>query len=245
MSPIDFAAAMATGGAGVWLFFPLAVALGALHALEPGHAKSVMASFIVATRGTASDAVVLGLAAALGHTAVVWAIALTALAMGDDLLEVRLVPWFALGSGLVTLALAVLLYRRARAGQACAHDHGHDHVHAHDHDHGAVRKARTGKPAIAWFGVTGGLAPCPSAVAVLLLCLQLQAFAFGVAMVAAFSLGVAVTMVAVGLVASWGVGRVGGRFDALARWAPMASAALVGAIGVVLTIKGLDLLGVV
>src|SRR5262249_17534355 len=61
-----------------WLYLPLAALLGALHALEPGHAKSLMAAYIVAIRGTTSQAATLALSAAVGHTIVVWALAITA-----------------------------------------------------------------------------------------------------------------------------------------------------------------------
>ena len=59
-----------------WLFVPSAVLLGALHGLEPGHSKTMMAAFIVAIRGTVGQAVLLGLAATVSHTAVVWAVAM-------------------------------------------------------------------------------------------------------------------------------------------------------------------------
>lgn len=238
----DIETGMLVAGAGIWLYLPIAIALGALHALEPGHSKSIMASYIVATRGTAWDAVILGVAAAIGHTAVVWAIALAALALGDFMLEHRVVPWLALVSGLATFTLAYLVWRRARAGQSCGHDHAHDHEHGNGHAH--PPKA-AGKLAIAWFGLSGGLMPCPSAVAVLLLSLQIQALAFGVAIVAAFSAGVALTLAGVGLAAVWGLARFGGRFDAIARWIPLASALLIAGLGTVLTLRALDRLGFV
>lgn len=243
----DIEMGMLTTGAFPWLYLPVAVALGALHALEPGHSKSLMAGYIVATRGRASDAVVLGVSAAIGHTAVVWAIALAALALDDDLLEHRVVPWLALVSGLATVGLAIFVWRHATRA-ACAQDHGHSHDHAHDHSHGhdhAHPPMRTGKLAAAWFGLGGGLMPCPSAIAVLLLCLQLQALALGVAIVAAFSVGIAITLVGVGVAAAWGLARVGGRFESALRWAPKISALLIAVIGAVLTLGALDTLGLV
>src|SRR5207302_8010387 len=76
----DFQSLLAGGNA--WLFLPSAILLGALHGLEPGHSKTMMAAFIVAVRGTVLQAVLLGLAATLSHTAVVWAIALIGLHFG-------------------------------------------------------------------------------------------------------------------------------------------------------------------
>ena len=59
----DFASLLQQGNA--WLFIPSAILLGALHGLEPGHSKTMMAAFIVAIRGTLKQAVLLGLAATL------------------------------------------------------------------------------------------------------------------------------------------------------------------------------------
>mgnify|MGYP000455979658 CR=1 FL=1 len=76
----DFASLLQQGNA--WLFVPSAILLGALHGLEPGHSKTMMAAFIVAIRGTLKQAVLLGLAATLSHTAVVWIIAMAGLWFG-------------------------------------------------------------------------------------------------------------------------------------------------------------------
>ncbi len=70
----DFTSLLQQGNA--WLFIPSAILLGALHGLEPGHSKTMMAAFIVAVRGTLKQAVLLGLAATVSHTAVVWLIAM-------------------------------------------------------------------------------------------------------------------------------------------------------------------------
>ncbi len=59
-----------------WFFIPSAILLGILHGLEPGHSKTMMAAFIIAIKGTVKQAVMLGLAATLSHTAIVWLIAL-------------------------------------------------------------------------------------------------------------------------------------------------------------------------
>ena len=71
------------GAAHAWLFVPSAILLGALHGLERGHSKTMMAAFIVAIRGTMAQAVLLGLSATVSHTAVVWAVALLGLYFGS------------------------------------------------------------------------------------------------------------------------------------------------------------------
>lgn len=72
------------GTARAWLFIPSAILLGALHGLKPGHSKTMMAAFIIAVRGTVAQAVLLGLAATISHTAVVWLVALVGLRLGRN-----------------------------------------------------------------------------------------------------------------------------------------------------------------
>jgi len=86
----DLAAIIQSSAAHAWLYLPVAVLLGAMHALEPGHAKSLMAAYIVAIRGTATQAVVLGISATVGHTIVVWALAIAALMLGQRYIVDRL-----------------------------------------------------------------------------------------------------------------------------------------------------------
>ena len=69
----SFTDLLAQGAGHAWLFIPSAILLGALHGLEPGHSKPMMAAFIVAIRGSVLQAMLLGLAATLSHTLVVWA----------------------------------------------------------------------------------------------------------------------------------------------------------------------------
>src|SRR5512137_1053131 len=107
----DLASVIQAGAANPWAYLPVAVLLGALHALEPGHSKSLMAAFIIAVKGTKAQAVVLGLAAALGHTAVVWLIAGIGLWLGDRMILDRAEPWLMLLSGLLILGLAFRIYR--------------------------------------------------------------------------------------------------------------------------------------
>ncbi len=105
------------------------------------------------------------------------------------------------------------------------------HARAHAED---IRRRFDGRPVTTWqivmFGLTGGLIPCPAAVTVLLLCLQLRQFTLGVALVGFFSVGLAVTMVSVGVAAAFGAGAAGRRwpgFATLARRAPHASGVLM------------------
>jgi len=259
----DIISLVQTHGANPWAYLPLAVLLGALHALEPGHSKSMMAAFVVATRGTAAQAALLGGSAALGHTLVVWALAAAGLWLGDALILDKAEPWLILISGLMILGLAwriVVLFRREHhEHEHHDHDHHHhdDHHHertlSHDEEHEREIARRfagrqVGSGAIAWFGLTAGLMPCPSAVAVLLICLQTRAFTLGFGMVAGFSLGLAITLISVGVLAAWGTRKASEGWSGFAGWAerlPYLSAALVGLIGVVVTLRGLLATGLI
>jgi len=262
----DIAAIIQAHAANRWAYLPLAVLLGALHALEPGHSKSMMAAFVVATRGTAAQAALLGGSAAIGHSLVVWALAAAGIWLGDALILDKAEPWLILISGLMILGLAwriVVLFRREHHEHE-HHDHDHHH-HDEHHDHHDERTLshaqehereiaqrfagrRVGNGAIAWFGLTAGLMPCPSAVAVLLICLQTRAFTLGFGMVAGFSLGLAITLVSVGVLAAWGARKASEGWSGFAGWAerlPYLSAALVGIIGVIVTIRGLLATGLI
>lgn len=134
----DFTSLLQQGNA--WLFIPSAILLGALHALEPGHSKTMMAAFIVAVRGTLKQAVLLGLAATVSHTAVVWLIAMAGLWFGRGWNAQTSEPWFQLISGIVIVLIACwMLWRTWRESRPHAHhhhpQHGHGHDHDHDHDH--------------------------------------------------------------------------------------------------------------
>jgi len=127
------------GSGNAWLFVPSAILLGALHGLEPGHSKTMMAAFIVAIRGTVAQAVMLGLAATVSHTAIVWAIALAGMHFGSQLNGESTEGWFQLASGALIIAIALwMAWRTYRENHPHDHDHrhAHDHDHDHDHDHG-------------------------------------------------------------------------------------------------------------
>jgi nickel/cobalt exporter len=119
-----------------WLFIPSAILLGALHGLEPGHSKTMMAAFIVAVRGTVKQAVLLGLAATLSHTAVVWVVALGGTYLFEGVRPERSEPYLQFASGLLILAIALWMLWRTGREQARGHDHDDHHHHDHDdHEH--------------------------------------------------------------------------------------------------------------
>jgi nickel/cobalt exporter len=162
-----------------WLFIPSAILLGALHGLEPGHSKTMMAAFIVAIRGTVTQAVLLGLAATASHTLVVWAIALGGMYLWSGIDAETFEPYFQLASAAIIIGIALWMLSRTwqdqRRAQAAAgghahghdhhHDHGHGHSHAHDdhhaHEHGEeIRRIDTGHGVVAMEIFEDGVPPC-------------------------------------------------------------------------------------
>ncbi|EAA0560528.1 nickel/cobalt efflux protein RcnA [Salmonella enterica subsp. enterica serovar Lexington] len=261
-----------------WFFIPSAILLGILHGLEPGHSKTMMAAFIIAIKGTVKQAVMLGLAATLSHTAIVWLIALGGMYLSRAFTAQSVEPWLQLISAIIILSTACWMFWRTWRGEQQwlagnhHHDHDHDHDHGHDHDHdhdhhghihpeGATSKAyqdaherahaadiqrrfdgqTVTNGQILLFGLTGGLIPCPAAITVLLICIQLKAFTLGATMVLSFSLGLALTLVTVGVGAAISVQQAAKRwsgFSTLARRAPYFSSILIGLVGVYMGIHG-------
>lgn len=135
----DFADLLQQGSAHAWLFVPSAILLGALHGLEPGHSKTMMAAFIVAVRGTVTQAVLLGLAATISHTIVVWGIAFAGMYLWQGMDAEASEPYFQLVSAAVIIAIALWMLWRTwqdqQMGKAAA-AHGHDGSHGHDGHHG-------------------------------------------------------------------------------------------------------------
>lgn len=115
-----------------WLFVPTAILLGALHGLEPGHSKTMMAAFIIAIRGTVAQAVLLGLSAALSHTAVVWVVALGGQYLGRDLNGEAAEPYLQLVSAAIIIGIALWMFQRTRRDQLMAEEGHHHHHHEHD-----------------------------------------------------------------------------------------------------------------
>ena len=168
----------------------LAVFWGAAHALSPGHGKTIVSAYLVGSRGTPWQAALLGLITTATHTAGVFALGGVTLLLSQWIVPDRLYPWLDLSAGLMVVGVgsAVLL---ARARHARAHQHGHEHHHAHGQEQRSLLAV----------GISGGLLPCPSALVVLLAAISLHRVAFGMLLVLAFSVGLAVAITGIGLVA--------------------------------------------
>ncbi|QOZ53086.1 nickel/cobalt efflux transporter [Bradyrhizobium sp. CCBAU 53338] len=125
----DLSHLLQQSSANAWLFVPSAILLGALHGLEPGHSKTMMAAFIIAVRGTVFQAVLLGLSATVSHTAIVWAVALAGLYFGQELSGERSEAYLQLVSAVIIVGIAGWMVWRTWRDQN--HEHEHDHHH-HD-----------------------------------------------------------------------------------------------------------------
>ena len=242
----------------------IAAGLGAIHAISPGHGKTVMAAYLVGTQGTARHAVVLGLTVTASHTLGVVGLALLTLVAGDLLPPERLYPVLGLASGLIVVALGTwLLVQRVRGLRArAAHrtarahgaDHAHDDGHASDpglHRHGGVEHRHAPEPGttLSWrslfaLGFAGGLVPSASALILLLGAISAGRPAYGLALAIAFGLGMAVVLSGIGLL----VVRAGrlldhapslGRLVRFAPAVPWISATAVMAAGIFLTSQAL------
>jgi nickel/cobalt exporter len=123
----DLSHLLQQSSAHAWLFVPSAILLGALHGLEPGHSKTMMAAFIVAIRGTVLQAVLLGLSATISHTAIVWAVALAGLYFGQELSGERSEAYLQLASAVIIVGIAGWMVWRTWREQSHAQDHHHHH----------------------------------------------------------------------------------------------------------------------
>jgi ABC-type nickel/cobalt efflux system permease component RcnA len=210
---------------------------GAAHALSPGHGKTIVAAYLIGKRGTVRDAAALGAIVTVTHTIGVFALGLATLLLSQWIVPDTLYPWLNLVAGVsvVLIGFAVLRARGREWLHARAHAGGHHH---HHHDHAAPAGGVRGLLAV---GVSGGILPCPSALVVLLAAISLHRVAFGLVLIVAFSVGLALAITAVGLAAVLAKKAFSRRsFDGLlVRALPAVSAVVILAAGVAMTIRAL------
>jgi nickel/cobalt exporter len=223
----------AASGQGVLLLL-LAAAFGwgALHALSPGHGKAMVAAYLIGTRGTARDAVLLGATVTVTHTIGVFALGLVTLGLSQYVLPEDLYPWLTLVSGVMVVGVGAAVLR-SRLRRAHAHSHAHEHGHPHSH------APELGRRGVLGMGAAAGLIPCPSALVVLLAAIAQHQVALGMLLIVAFSLGLAGTLTLLGLAVVHARRFVPPRIAAsrLAAVMPAASALLVIAVGFILAAK--------
>lgn len=226
----------------------LAMGFGALHAIGPGHGKTLMAAYLVGTGGRLRQAVAVGGAVSIMHTASVLGLGLLVVFAQRLFPPERVYPWLGLLSGLVAIGLgAGLLVVRlgvwGSQGRSSSHagaDHAdladeQGHAHSHPHQEGPVL-SRSGLTALA---VAGGILPSPTALVVLLAAIALHRVVFGLALIGAFSVGLAAALVVVGILALRAREFVSGKMSSTwGRLVPVLSASAIVVVGLVLTIRG-------
>ncbi len=204
-----------------WVLFSaalIAAGLGALHALEPGHGKTIVAAYLVGSRGTARHAVLLGIVVTAAHTAGVYLLGAATLYASRYIVPEQLYPWLGAISGLSVAGLGVFMFLKHWTGETGEHSHSPGERHSHWFlsifkraaptelaNREAVRAdSTTIEPALSLrelclLGITGGIVPCPAALVVLLSAFALHRIGFGLFLITAFSVGLAAVLVIVGL----------------------------------------------
>lgn len=243
----------ATASTSGMLLALLAAAIwGAVHALSPGHGKSVVAAYLVGSRGTARHAVFLGLTVTITHTAGVLALGAVLLFASRTIVPESLYPWLSLSSGAMVVAVGMTILRQRIWGAGgVAHHHGDIPSSGLTHTHGGTTHSHmpptTPNQRLSWrnllaLGISGGLLPCPSALLALLGAVAVGRAGFGLLVVIAFSLGLAATLTAIGLIflhASQLLERraITGRFPGIVRFAPAAAALAVTLSGALIVAR--------
>jgi nickel/cobalt exporter len=244
----------------------IAFVLGAAHALTPGHGKTIVAAYLVGSRGTLKHAAFLGAMVTFTHTVSVFLLGLATLFLFQYIVPQKVTQVLGAISGLSIVVIGGwMLYKRLRrAGHTHSHDHDHDHDHTHEHhhhDHGHPHEhphedahthshGHTHGPGghthmpdeISWpglvaLGASGGLVPCESALVLLLTAIALRRVGLGLVLLISFSLGLALVLMAIGVLVIYAKNLLpsGSGGNPFFRWMPVASAAVVMLLGVIMT----------
>jgi high-affinity nickel-transport protein len=248
-----------------WVLFSaalIAAGLGALHALEPGHGKTVVAAYLVGSRGTARHAVLLGIVVSAAHTAGVYLLGALTLYASRYIVPEQLYPWLGAISGLSVAGLGIFIFLKHWTGETGEHSHAPGEQHSHwflsifkqatpkqtaatDLANRAAISADS-KPVervlslreLCVLGITGGIVPCPAALVVLLSAFSLHRIGFGLFLITAFSFGLAAVLVIVGLTMVYAKRVMSSRVRAgntALRYLPLLSSAFMVVLGVGIT----------
>jgi ABC-type nickel/cobalt efflux system permease component RcnA len=229
----------------VWIAALVAAGLGALHALEPGHGKTIVAAYLVGSKGTPRHAFLLGLIVTISHTAGVYLLGGVTLYAQKYVVPDRLYPYLSVMSGILIAGMGFYIFLQRFSGIDISHSHGPG---GHTHVWNSPPEKKVGGRQLALLGITGGMVPCPAALVVLLSAAALHRVGFGLFLILAFSVGLAAVLIAMGLAAVY-AGRLMSRVPAdgplIQRWLPIASAAMITTLGCVVAIRGLMAAGIV
>ena len=227
----------------------IAFGLGALHALEPGHGKTIVAAYLVGSRGTARHALLLGLIVTASHTAGVFALGAITLYASRYIVPEQLYPWLGVFSGLTIAGLGGYMFLRRWSGLDLDHSHTSGQLHGHwfSSRKQGVQSPESIEPAkpvslyqLFALGITGGIIPCPAALVVLLSAFALHRIGLGFFLIIAFSLGLAAVLIGFGMLMVYGRRFIAGmraNGPLTTRWLPVASAAFMTILGAGIAVR--------
>src|SRR5262249_54962792 len=179
------------------------------------------------------------------HTLGVYALGVATLVASAWILPERLLPTLSAVSGLLVVAVGASLLRSRLESALHGHDHDGHHHHHHHHDQTPAIDRPPGHRSLVALGVSGGILPCPSALVVMLGAIALGRTAFGLGLILAFSVGLATVLTGIGLALVY----ARARFDRLpldgrlARYMPVASAAIISLAGLTILVEALLRIG--
>jgi nickel/cobalt exporter len=237
----------------------IAAGLGAMHALEPGHGKTVVAAYLVGSRGTAKHAVLLGIVVTAAHTAGVYLLGALTLYASRYIVPEQLYPWLGTISGLSVAGLGIFIFLRHWTGETGQHSHTPGEQHSHwflsmlkkaapiELSNRVPSDLEPSRRALSLYelcmlGITGGIVPCPAALVVLLSAFSLHRIGFGLFLITAFSFGLAAVLVAVGLTMVYAKRVMSTRVrsgGAALRYLPFLSSAFMIVLGAGITVSAI------
>ncbi len=220
-----------------------AFAIGALHALTPGHGKALVAGYLVGEKGTFKNAIQLGLIITITHTSSVFILGLAALYLTRFIIPLEIIKWMNLTSGTLIVVFGIyLLIKRLKdvyinkQNHKHLHDQGIHHHHSHEHNHlrENIENVLTWKNLIP-LGVSGGIIPCIDALAILIVAVSLQKIIFGLILLIVFSLGLASALISTGIIVVFTNNKAIKKFQNLEKYSQyisIASAFIVTILGI-------------
>ena len=243
-----------------WFLFTaalIAIGLGGLHALEPGHGKTIAAAYLVGSKGTSRHAFLLGLIVTVSHTAGVFALGAITLYASRYIVPEQLYPWMGALSGVTIAGLGCYMLLRRLTGTATDHSHAPGSSQAHWKfwerlaDNGAAVNPVPGAVSttqsvslteLFTLGITGGIIPCPAALIVLLSAFALHRIGLGFFLIVAFSVGLASVLIGFGMSMVY-ARRFMSCFQSdgplTKRWLPVVSSSFITVLGLTLALQSL------
>ena len=223
-----------------------AFVLGSLHALTPGHNKTLVGSYLVGARGRLHHAVLIGMVTAFSHTASALIVGILALSTAGQIASAQFLQWIGLPSGILTIGLGFWLLRRYIRLDSShvrphdhVHDHPHDHSHEHEHSHHHPSPDAVTLGGLVALGLMHGIVPTFDALAIILVALSIQRAALGAGLIFAYSLGIGSVLVVIGVLVVRAQTALLNhpRYERASRRAPAIAAGMVVVLGLWLVLR--------